>query len=64
MSRAKTPSQGLCSVCGKKAGPGTAIVVFYGAGGRQHKCCAAAGHRRGTQKTGLKVHPDERKIAA
>jgi hypothetical protein len=28
-----------CKVCGKKARPGSAIVLSYGAGGRVHRTC-------------------------
>jgi uncharacterized OB-fold protein len=32
--------QSICSVCGKTALPGSAIVIHFGAGGRVHKTCA------------------------
>jgi hypothetical protein len=34
--------QSVCSVCGKRAGPGSAIVVHFGAGGRIHIACKMA----------------------
>ncbi len=34
--------QSVCKVCGKPAGPGSAIVVDFGGGGRVHKGCHKA----------------------
>jgi hypothetical protein len=34
--------QAICSVCGKPAGVGTAVVVDFGGSGRVHKTCENA----------------------
>ena len=38
--------QSTCAVCGKKAPPGSAIVLHFGAGGRVHKFCAGKESKR------------------
>jgi hypothetical protein len=39
--RDKRVRQSVCATCNKTAGPGTAVVLHFGAGGRVHKTCLA-----------------------